>query len=66
MISEKQEEQIGKYLVGFFGLKPNGQTLVNGQILFDTDWGTKTYVGVFRCVESIFNSEGMVVVEDKE
>ena len=64
-ISEEQETERGKKLVALLNLKEATHVPYGGKRAekynpprYYTDWGTKTALGVYRCVESIM--EGVV------
>lgn len=57
-LTDAEEMKRGETLVKFLGLREAKQETAHGKISFDpprysTEWGTKTALGLFRCVTSI-------------
>ena len=51
-ITEVEERRRGELLVEVLNLKKKG-TLSTGDVFYDTQWGTKTALGLFRVVQRI-------------
>lgn len=58
-LTEAQYEVAGQRIVGMLFLKPFAtKTRVGEQVLYATDWGTKTAAGLAKCIERIMDEAG--------
>jgi hypothetical protein len=54
---DKTDELIGKRIAEVLGLIPSEDYNTEGNIRFETTWGTKTYIGLARMAQSILEEK---------
>ncbi len=65
-LTEAQYEMAGKRIVDMLFLKPTAtKTRVGEQVLYATNWGTKTASGLAKCVERIMDEAGVGHVQEQ-